>query len=302
MVSKFIKVTVILLVFITGIWYFFIKDYNYKVTFKTDKAPGIVYNHVLNWNNDESFNKVVVQTLNKTPFTKIQQQLGLGDTILKIDWEFERYDTKTTLVTAKIKDENHSFIQNIEVLYSKNNFVKRSIKAVQSVKNVVIEDSEKFKVSPVEEAEIPASHCVCSSIGSTIHEKALQMINYSDLPLTYIRNNHLKIIGHPFLEVTFWNFKEDFIKFDFCFPIERENNYPDFNDIMIRDIPSKRALKVKFNGNFSISDRAWFTIIDYANSNNIALNFNPIEIFKNDPHDGGNELTWEADVYLPIVP
>ena len=62
----------------------------------------------------------------------------------------------------------------------------------------------------------------------------------------------------------------------------------------------KRALKTIFNGNYKISDRAWFSIIDYASTKGVEIEQLPVEIFRNDPHSGGNPLEWEAEVYMPI--
>jgi hypothetical protein len=286
--KKIIKLTIVLLLLGVVVWYFFIKDYNYKVTFRTRQVPGVVYSEIINWNERQPDINNAVITLEKTPFNVIKQELRTENSILKIHWVIKKENDSTTLVTAKIKEEGYGFKQNIEVLYSKNDFVKRSIKAVQSVKNVLELDAEKFRVSHVEADEIPSSHCVCTTIESKIHEKALQMINHSDVPLKYIRLNNFNILGHPFLEVTSWNLKDDVIKFDFCFPIAKEESYPDSKNIIIKDLVSEKALKVKFYGNYGISDRGWFTIIDYANSKGISLDFKPVEVFKKDPHEVGD--------------
>ena len=37
-----------------------------------------------------------------------------------------------------------------------------------------------------------------------------------------------------------------------------------------------------------------------AEINDIAINRLPIEIYLNDPHGGGNDLEWEAEIYMPL--
>jgi len=45
---------------------------------------------------------------------------------------------------------------------------------------------------------------------------------------------------------------------------------------------------------------AWYKLIDYAKTNHIDIDLLPVELYLNDPHTGGNDLEWEADVYMPI--
>ena len=70
-----IKYLVFLLLIGSGIWYFVIKDYNYKITFTTAQVPGIVYDHILKWNNAQDGNNGVITVIGQTPFTEIHQKL-----------------------------------------------------------------------------------------------------------------------------------------------------------------------------------------------------------------------------------
>ena len=75
---------------------------------------------------------------------------------------------------------------------------------------------------------------------------------------------------------------------------------PDTKTINFKQTEEFKALKAIFNGNYRLSDRAWYELIDHAQSLGLDFEMTPHEIFRNDPHSGGNELEWVAEVYLPV--
>ena len=81
---KLIKFAVLFIVVPVCIWYFIVKDYNYKITFTTDQSASIVYEYLTKWNDDKSSNIKVISTLDQTPFYQIQQKLIVDDSIFKI--------------------------------------------------------------------------------------------------------------------------------------------------------------------------------------------------------------------------
>jgi hypothetical protein len=40
--------------------------------------------------------------------------------------------------------------------------------------------------------------------------------------------------------------------------------------------------------------------MDYANSKNIGIEAKPLEVFFSNPNTGGDELSWKAEIYMPI--
>jgi len=299
--SGILKIAGIVLVLL-GVWYFFIKDYNYKITFKTPQIPAIVYNQIIKYNDGEPKNTKVVRVLNKSPFNEIQQELKRGDSVIKLNWVLSKVNDSITLVTLKIKDEAHSFKQNFQAIFSKNAFVKNRIsKATQFGENMNHE-AESYKISSVTKAEIPAFNCAYISLESTIENKAMTMLNNIEMLTNYIRDNNMEISNHPFSEITNWNIENDSINFNFCFPIKEMENYPFTERIKIKKTLKKKALKIVYNGNYKYSDKAWYGIIEYSKSNNINIEMTPFEIYLNDPHQGGDPLQWKADVYMPLVP
>ena len=297
---KLIKFAVLFIVVPVCIWYFIVKDYNYKVTFTTDQSASIVYEYLTKWNDDKSSNIKVISTLDQTPFYQIQQKLIVDDSFFKICWNIERKNDSTTLVTAKIKDEKHSFKQNLQVPFYKNDFVKRSISTVKKFAENLDQNGKNYNVSKVTKDIIASRNCAYISLESRLEDKASTMVKNISVIMNYIKGNKIVLTGNPFLEITAWDIENNEIKFDFCFPIEEQNTYPETHVVQFKKTKGKDALKVIFNGNYKISDRAWYTIIDYAKYNDIEIENLPVEVYLNDPHSGGDELKWEAEIYMPL--
>jgi effector-binding domain-containing protein len=299
--SKIIKIVLALLLLGIGAWYFFIKDYNYKITFKTRQLPGIVYSNIVKWNDGKPDANKVVITLGKTPFSEIQQELRSEDTILKYHWLITKEDDSTSLVTVKIKDEQHSLKQNFQTLFFKNDFVKNSISKVKQLGKDINNKAEFYKLSSVTNSQIPSFNCAYMSLESKVQDKAMTMLKNIEIVMNYLRDNDIELINHPFLEITKWDVENDSIQFNFCFPISEMSDYPKSEKVKIKKTDKKEALKIDFNGNYRDSDNAWYGIIDYAKTNNININMLPFEVYLNDPHQGGNSLEWKAEVYMQIA-
>jgi len=300
MSHKVFKVVLFVALIIAGTWYFIIKDYNYKVTFTISQSPGIVYNHIAKWNKGIGLDNKVLTNLEQIPFSEVTQKLVSGDSVFKINWKLEKKNDSTTLVVAKIKDEQHSFMQNLQVPFTKNAFVKQSISVVKAFSETLIQNKKNYRLSKVTEAIIPSKNSICIALKSTADTKARMMSQGIISLMSYIQANNIEIKDHPLLEITDWNIEKDSISFNFCFPIEDNNAYPESEIVFIKKTQEKKALKTIFNGNYKISNMAWYQIIDYAKTNHIDIENLPVEFYLNDPHSGGNDLEWVAEVYMPI--
>lgn len=291
-----------IILLVLGIWYFFIKDYNYRVSFTTNQSQSIVYDHLTKWTGGKAQKERKVQTLEKKPFNEVMQTYTFGDSVFRFDWDLKMIDENTTKVTAKVKDEQHGFLQNIMILDSDNHFKNESIASVQEFGESLIKNAENYILHSVRDSVIPAQHCAYISVESKTTEKASAMLKNIYFVMNYIKgNDEVELTGHPFLEVTEWNKENDSLKFDFCFPINKLDRYPERPaNVGIKQTKEKKALKTVFNGNYRISDRAWYQLMDYARFHDIKVSNLPVEIFFNDPHTGTNSLEWVAEVYMPI--
>lgn len=298
------KVKIIGLIIVIGalLWYVFIKPYDYKITFETPHATGTVYSTIIAWNNWKTKKEPVVTTLSKTPFYNIEQELAVrADSTTIMNWHFDKINDSTTKISVYLKDKEHSLWQRLKVPFSKTPFVKNSVETMRRMREGLNMHARTYKVSEITESNTPAAECVCSTVTTTLPNKANEMIKYNAAIMLYFTKNELKFSGHPILEVKDWNLEENTISYDFCFPIVNpQKEYPKAKDIFIKTLKEKRALRATFNGNYRISDRAWFTLLDYAEANNIELEYTPVEVFYDNPHNGGNELEWKAHIYIPI--
>jgi len=297
------------IVFVVGVmvvvtvigWYFFIKGYHYKITFETDQAPGIVYNTLVGWNNWEPSSKnKVVSTIEKKPFSFLTQQLKVSDSVIKIKWLLERKSDSVTKVSVFLKDDKHDLMQKLKIPFKKTDFVKRSLSTVKKIKEGLEFHNTEYGLSPIDSSLFPERTCAYITLSGKLNEKANLMIAHTIDVMEYLRDNNIKLMDDPFVEVTNWDLKKDSITFDFCFPIKKQNEYPKSSIVNIKTVKSKRALKTIFNGNYRISDRGWYTLLDYAERHHVKIETNPIEVFLNDPHAGEEELKWKAEIYMPI--
>ncbi|MBT8272040.1 MAG: hypothetical protein HKO90_00465 [Flavobacteriaceae bacterium] len=283
-------------------WYLFLKGYNYKIRFKTPHAPGTVYSSLYNlqtWNT-EDFDSVALA--NSRPFEELTHHLFINDSSFSINWKIKRLDDSLTQVTALAKDLKNPFIQNLAVPFQKNAFVNRSIRTTQDQMNGLFVHQKDYKVqlSGNEAVTIPSQFCAYVTLESKIYEKGNNMISNIGLIMNYIKSNEIPLTGDPFLQVSSWNPREETIVYDFCFPIKKPDLLPETKTINFKHTEEFKGLKAIFNGNYRLTDRAWYELIDHAQSLGVDFEMRPFEIYRNDPHSGGNELEWVAEVYLPV--
>lgn len=297
---KRIKILIGVIILIGLLWYFF-KGYNYRVTFKIQQSPSVVYNNILIWNDNKPSKDSAVVTLEKVMSKQIIQKYKLGDTLLKVNWNLKRLNDSTTKVIANITDLNAPTIRNIDAINSSSTFSKNSKYTIERFAKTLANYNKTFKIGNIKEDTIPGKYCAYISLKATADTKAAIMVQNIYKVMNYIKGNNIELNGDPFLQVTNWNTETDSINFDFCFPIKKQDSLPPTNTVFFKDIETKKALKTMFNGNYRNSHQAWRSLKDYSVFYNIKVKNTPIEFFLNDPHTGTNSLEWEAEVYLPLA-
>ena len=95
----------LLLLVATSVWYFFVKEYDYLVTFETKNAPGIVYNKLLNWNQGRA-TKDEISIIQKVPFSQVQLEIAKDDSKTFMDWQFQSISDSVTKVKVYFKDQD----------------------------------------------------------------------------------------------------------------------------------------------------------------------------------------------------
>lgn len=287
---------------LTGLllWYFFIKPEQYQISFTTPQPPGVVHQHLLDWPIYGKKDSLQIELINQTRYAHVEQQVRVNDSLFEYNWDFNRINDSLTRVTAHIKDLEHPWSQKIQIPFSNNAFVKRSIKMVKEVGTQLLKKGENFKVAKISDTVLPSTFCAYIKVTSPINEKAKNMLSSISTVMGYLKGNEIPLTGDPFLSVTEWDKEQHQIDFDFCFPILKSDSLPSHPEILFKETKEQAMLKAVYHGNYRVSDNAWYYLIDFAERNHIELSGNPTEVYLNDPHAGGNSLEWEAHILVPL--
>jgi len=302
MKRKFIKILVGVII-LSLFWFFFIKKYDYQINFTVKTSPGTVFSNILgleSWTHPKKAKNIKV--IDKTAFKNITQEIKFKDSIYEFNWNIIPVNDSVTKVKVFIKDKKHSVKQRLLLLVGKSKFIKKSIKFVDKINIELLEHLEKFRVKIIGKSQRPAYQSVIYLTFSTdLPAKAHNMIENVIFLTQYMSKHHIKKTGNPFIDITHWDVQKNTMTCEFGFPVENRSVYPEDSIVKVRhNLKALPALKAVFHGNYRFSDRAWFALYNYAKQHNIKVNNKPFETYLNDPHNGGTELDWQADVYLPL--
>ena len=278
------------------IWYLFIWQGDYRVTFTVKTFPGAINQHIKLWATTLEQSRIIEQK----DLSNLTQQLILGDSTHIYNWQITSLHDSLSQVRVYSKDPDHSIINRLRIPFSDTNFEKRTRKTLIDFNTKLREHINSFKIEIVGEEATNTTFCACTEGKSTLYGKADGMMKDFPLLSSFLVNNDIQLSGTPFLEVTQWNKEDDTIVFNFCFPIIQADILPQHPDLKYRNFYGKKAIKAIYNGNYITSDRAWFALLDYAEKNKINVNALPIEYFHNNPNMGGDGLTWKAEIFLPL--
>lgn len=290
----------IAIVLIGGIvWYLFIKPHDYQVNFKAKTFPGPINQLIKTWSNTLDNSELIEEE--NGGLLALRQQIQFGDSTHIYTWKIVPETDSTSKVKVFVLDTEHSFKNKLTVPFSDTDFEKRTRKTLLDFNEKLNEHISKFKVEIIGEEQVNSTFCACTTQTTTQFGKANGMMK--DFPLLdgILANNGVKLDGRPRLEVRNWDKVTDHITFDFCYPIIKSDTLPQHPEINYKELPSKKALKAEYYGNYITSDRAWYALLDYAKKNSLDVNALPIEVFHNNPNMGGDELKWKTEVYLPLL-
>lgn len=279
------------------IGYFFIYPYDYVVRFEAHSFPGTINQTLKIWDKEVG---VPDEPIAQEDLTHLTQTVQVGDSIHEFHWELEAITYTTTLVTAKIKDRNHSLANKLMAPLGRSKIESLSKKNVLNFADKLKTHIDEFRVTVVGESELPATFYAYVNVKTSQHNKAGGMMDNFSLLSEVLTSSGTALNGPPMIVVNSWNREKDSLDFNFCFPIVPSDNLPNYPGVEYKRIFPKRALKAIYNGNYITSDRAWYALLDYAERNNIPVEEIPVEIFYNNPNMGGNALTWKAEIFLPI--
>ena len=225
-----------------------------------------------------------------------------GNEKIEYSWNMESINDSLTKVTIGIKDLNHSFYNKLTVPFIATKFRTEQIEKMRSFKKGLEDHIDDFKIRVDGEKSSEEIFVTYISLKSVLQEKAQTMIGHDADIVGYLDKNKIKIIGHrPYLEVTNWDKDKETVEFNYCFPIPKNTKYIPDNNVKFKKIPALKGLQATYYGNYRTSDRAWFTLLDYAKKHDIKLQNGVLEHFLANPFLGGNELEWETKIIIPFA-
>ncbi|KAA1244093.1 GyrI-like domain-containing protein [Aquimarina sp. RZ0] len=298
------KIIVVILVSLLGVsvWYLWIKKYDYQVSFKVNTAPGSLYYNTLeieSWGIFEENEPVSI--IETTLLKNIRQKVDSHEDSYILDWHFKPVEDTITKITVGFVSEQKSIKNRLSVLTGSADFVKLYKKQMTEYRAMLHDFTKKFRIHIHGIDEVPPIQYAYSSVKTKRTDKANEMIKMNrDLyPKLYKIDKIKKFF--PLITVEHWDFKSDSIQFNYGFPVTNKDSLEVYPDIKYKERASRKALKATYFGNYRNSDQAWFSLLEYADRNNISVEKTPIEIFYNNPMHGGDELKWKTEIFLPII-
>ena len=294
---KRVLLGILSLIILIATWYFFIKPYDYRVSFEVPTSLGDVNQSIKSWDSSLKNSKGITQI----NFQELQQELRFGDSTHIYHWSFSKKNDSIAKVTLQTKDDAHRMANKWDVLWGKGVIKENTVTKAKAFLDLIHKHLSEIRITIEGESETVTTYCAYISFKSLQIQKARSMMKDIGFLGSAIVNTDIENNGPPIIEITHWDKATDSIHYNFCFPIKPMQNYPEYGDISYKKLFKKKALKATYNGNYITSDRAWYALQEYAERHNIEVEPYPLEVFYNNPNMGGDELNWKAEIFLPIV-
>ncbi len=278
-------------------WYLLIKKYDYEITFNANLAPQGVYHQVKKTKPGEH-NTKKENIINTSSLT---QEVTVDHEKVILDWHFKRIQDTITKIRVGIVSKEHSIQNRLRVLVGSSTMVKLVKEDLINFRKQLKRYTSTFKVIIEGETDIPAMETLSVSSKIKRSGKAEEMMTHNSYLYPKLVERNVSKSGFPFVKIKNWNQEKDIIHLDFGFPIVYTDSLPVDSKITYTKVASQKALKATYYGNYRTSDEAWFILLEHAIAHHISVDLKPLEIFYNNPMQGGNELQWKAEVFLPII-
>ena len=278
------------------LWYLIIKPYDYLVTFKVKTSAGTINQTIKLWNTSiANLNPVKQENI-----ANLSQQIEVKDSIHNYKWSISPLNDSISKVKVYVTDKEHSFANRISIPFGTTDFEKRIEYTVTDFIAKLKEHLKKIKVTVVGKDTTRSTYAAYISVKGLQIEKARGMMQNYSLLTSVLSAENIEMNGTPFVEITNWNIQNDSIAYNFCFPVIKSDSLPIDPRIQYKQYNGVKALKATYNGNYITSDRAWYALLDYAENHDIVVDKKPLEVFYSNPNFGGDELQWEAEIFMPI--
>ena len=281
--------------------YLLLKPYDYIIRINANTSQGTCFQSILDWNETLKKKRGIYTDINeKESFGRINQSLVLESYSLNLNWKIETKNDSTAIILLGVKNKTNSVKDRIEKFFGRSKLNEIINTELTNFNAGLLKHLDEFKVKVNGLEKSPETYVAYVNIKSNQKNKASKMISNSQYINLFLKENNIKLESHPFLEIKKWDTNSSALDFNFCFPIKETINFPYHKEIKYKKVLGTPSVKATFNGNYSISDRAWYAIHHYTKENNIKLKPSLVEVFYNNPHLGEDEMTWKAEIFLKI--
>lgn len=277
------------------VYYLFFSSYDYKVSFKAKTLPGDVIETIRIWNKSLEDSKI----LEVDSFNTLKQSIKLHQNDYIFDWHFDFKDSLTSIQIGIIEPQQ-SVRNRLFIPFTKQEIEIDADTLSRTFFKVLKQHLEITKVRIVGETELDSSFCFCKKVQTTQTDKANAMMQEYPVINYAVESISLKILGAPSVRILKWDHSDNFLEYDFCFPVVKSSPLIHLDSFEYKLFNKTKALKAIYNGNYITSDRAWYELFNYAKTSGYKVSGFPIEVFVDNPNYGSDELNWRAEIYLPI--
>lgn len=278
-------------------WYMFLKPCDYRAKINVNSNIGTINQTIKIWNNTLENSEIIEQI----DLNDITQKITLNDSVFKYNWKLTKKTDSISQINICVKHLSPTSKSIAFKLFRNKNFKNRTKKLILDFHDILESHLKAIKIKVEGESSISSAYCAYVEVKCKQSDKAKGMMKLYPVLNSLFATNKVQQNGDPFLEITFWDIQKDSINYNFCYPIIRSDSLPKHNLIKYKKTNSTNAIKAIYNGNYITSDRAWYSLLDYAERKNISIIKKPIEIFYNNPNMGGDEMNWKTEVFLPII-
>lgn len=290
-------VVVLALVISSLVWLLFIRGYDLRFKFSVSTLPEIANATLQTWVAAQGDQTKVSVDFDRFLTSHVVNREG---TDYDITWQIQAQKDSTVRISASVSSKKNRWTNRVGSLFYETAIKRHGTQIVKDFYDKLEEHLSVVRVQVVGLEAVEPQLCLCIANATTRFGKAFGMMQNFQYLSDGVVDNELTVAGNPLVMINEWNEQDDFIQFDFCFPVEASRPLTS-SDFYYKEQASVPAIKAIYNGNYITSDRAWYALQHYARKNKLKTRNNPIEIFYNNPNIENEETTWRADVYLPLV-
>src|SRR3990167_7548772 len=129
------------------VWYLFIKENDYRISFKVKTATGTVFQGIEEWSAARlPYDKESYTVLEKKNFDFIKQEMSKGNDRMEYTWDIAAVNDSVTKVSVGIKDLNHSLYNKLTAPFFNTAFKEEQITKIKDFKEGLNKHLESIKV------------------------------------------------------------------------------------------------------------------------------------------------------------